>query len=257
MYNKILINKNILTSIFLLFFFFIKFQIYENDNLPYLLCDLCIVQLNVAYNFKQKSIETETKYRQMIIEKGLNYREPNPLQQNKTTNIISPTSTSSHVTEIAQNNVLQHRPIFIKTEPIECDNSSNYSMDTKNDFQNNSPIIAIVPNVEPNSLENKKSDSKFLNDFMNLNSEEENKHTVVNPLNSKNKAKKIITRKAKTEEKKSRGITKKIISGKSFRKSRIEINYSEKKGIKPKVTIITKEQKNLEKNLKDAKKSAV
>lgn len=196
----------------------------------------------------------------MIIEKGFNYTEPNSIQQKKTTNIIiSPTSTSSHVTEFTQHKVLQHRPIFIKTEPIECDNLSDYSFNTKNDFHTNSitPIIAIVPNVEPNSLENKKSDSKFLNDFLNLNSQEENKHTVVNPLNALNKAKPRKTRKAKPALKKPMGITKKNIDGKNIRKSRIEINYSETKSvktsIKPKVTIITREQKNL----KDVKKSAV
>lgn len=180
--------------------------------------------------------------------------EPSRLQQNQTTNIISPTSTSSHITEFTTDKVLQHRPIFIKTEPIECDNLSDYSLDTRNGFINNhsiTPIIAVVPNVEPNSLENRNSDSKFIDEFMNLNnSQEENKHTVVNPLNVRNKAQPRQTRKTRGVAKKN--LEKKIISEKKFRKSRTnEINYCEKRNNKPKFNIVYKN----EKNLKDAKKS--
>lgn len=193
----------------------------------------------------------------MIIEKGLNYMEPNRLhQQNKTTNIISPSSTSSQVTvEFTTDKVLQHRPIFIKTEPIECDNSSDYSLDTGNCFNNHSitPIIAIVPNVEPNSLENINSDSKFINEFMNLNPQEENKHTVVNPLNVINKGQPSKTRKPSGVAKKSLKITKKIITGKKkIRESRTnEINYCETRRNKPQFKIVYKEKKNV----KDSKKS--
>lgn len=176
---------------------------------------------------------------------------PNRLQQNKSTNIISPTSTSSHVTEFTTDKVLQHRPIFIKTEPIECDNLSDYSLDTRNGFNNHSitPIIAIVPNAEPNSLENINSDSKFINEFMNQNSQEETKHTVVNPLNVINKAK-------PSKKRKTRGVTKKTLEKKniiekSFRKSRTnEINYCETRTNKPKFKIVYKTQKNLKEGKK-------
>lgn len=184
----------------------------------------------------------------MIIEKGLNYTERNRLQTNKTANGISPTSTSSHVTEFATDKVLQHRPIFIKTEPIECDNLSEYSMDTRNCFMireksSVTPIIAVVPNVEPNSLENRKSDSKFIKEYLNLTSSEESKeskHTVVNPLNVNNKGNR------RGRKPKEVGIKSLVIQKTNrHRKSRTnEINYKERRTNKPKFTIITKEQKN-------------
>lgn len=183
----------------------------------------------------------------MIIEKGLNYMGPSRLQQNKTANVISPTSTSSHVTEFATDKVLQHRPIFIKTEPIECDHLSEYSM---NDFtirekSSVTPIIAVVPNVEPNSLENRKSDSKFINEYLNLNSPEESKHTVVNPLNVKNKGARR-GRKPKGQSAKELATQSLVIKKTNqFRKSRTNnVNYNERKTNKPRFTVITKEQKN-------------
>lgn len=45
---------------------------HETDGLPRMICDSCIIQLNVAYNFKMKTIESDTKLRQFVIEKGLN-----------------------------------------------------------------------------------------------------------------------------------------------------------------------------------------
>lgn len=41
------------------------------ENLPPMICDLCIVQLNVAYNFKRQASESDTKLRQYLIENGI------------------------------------------------------------------------------------------------------------------------------------------------------------------------------------------
>ncbi|XP_062542576.1 probable LIM domain-containing serine/threonine-protein kinase DDB_G0286997 [Armigeres subalbatus] len=43
----------------------------EMENLPPMICDLCIVQLNVAYNFKRQATESDTKLRQYLIENGI------------------------------------------------------------------------------------------------------------------------------------------------------------------------------------------
>lgn len=40
-----------------------------------MICDSCIIQLNVAYNFKMKAIESDTKLRQFVIEKGFGIPE--------------------------------------------------------------------------------------------------------------------------------------------------------------------------------------
>ncbi|XP_065086755.1 uncharacterized protein LOC135708578 [Ochlerotatus camptorhynchus] len=46
-------------------------KIDEIENLPPMICDLCIVQLNVAYNFKRQATESDTKLRQYLIENGI------------------------------------------------------------------------------------------------------------------------------------------------------------------------------------------
>lgn len=46
-------------------------KIDELENLPPMICDLCIVQLNVAYNFKRQASESDTKLRQYLIENGI------------------------------------------------------------------------------------------------------------------------------------------------------------------------------------------
>uniref|UniRef100_A0A336M8R6 CSON012164 protein n=1 Tax=Culicoides sonorensis TaxID=179676 RepID=A0A336M8R6_CULSO len=45
-------------------------KIQPTDCLPGMICDSCLVQLNVAYNFKMKAIESDTKLHQYAIEKG-------------------------------------------------------------------------------------------------------------------------------------------------------------------------------------------
>lgn len=45
-------------------------QISESDNLPTLICDSCIVELNVAYNFKRQAIDTSVYLQRHMIEMG-------------------------------------------------------------------------------------------------------------------------------------------------------------------------------------------
>lgn len=51
------------------------FQIHPTDCLPEMICDSCIVQLNVAYSFKMKAIESDTKLHQYVIEKGFGMQD--------------------------------------------------------------------------------------------------------------------------------------------------------------------------------------
>lgn len=51
------------------------FQIHPTDCLPGMICDSCIVQLNVAYSFKMKAIESDTKLHQYVIEKGFGMQD--------------------------------------------------------------------------------------------------------------------------------------------------------------------------------------
>lgn len=56
--------------------YFLSFQTHEADFLPRMLCDSCIISLNVAYNFKKRAIDADSKLRQYVIEKGLGLPEP-------------------------------------------------------------------------------------------------------------------------------------------------------------------------------------
>uniref|UniRef100_A0A1B0DJ64 Uncharacterized protein n=2 Tax=Phlebotomus papatasi TaxID=29031 RepID=A0A1B0DJ64_PHLPP len=52
------------------FRFVTMMQISESDNLPTLICDSCIVELNVAYNFKRQAIDTSIYLQRHMIEMG-------------------------------------------------------------------------------------------------------------------------------------------------------------------------------------------
>ncbi|XP_053687574.1 uncharacterized protein LOC128737052 [Sabethes cyaneus] len=62
-------------------------KIDEAENLPPMICDLCIVQLNVAYNFKRQATESDTKLRQYLIENGIDImKDPLSFQSNRVSN---------------------------------------------------------------------------------------------------------------------------------------------------------------------------
>lgn len=45
---------------------------HPKENLPQQICDLCIVQLNVSYNFKRLALKNDFQIRQYMIENGMN-----------------------------------------------------------------------------------------------------------------------------------------------------------------------------------------
>lgn len=55
----------------LLMKFHIHRQINPKENLPQQICDLCIVQLNVSYNFKRLAVKNDFQIRQYMIENGM------------------------------------------------------------------------------------------------------------------------------------------------------------------------------------------
>ncbi|GAB0091722.1 hypothetical protein DMENIID0001_065870 [Sergentomyia squamirostris] len=52
------------------FRFVTMIQISESDNLPTMICDSCIVELNVAYNFKRQAIDSSVFLQRHFIEMG-------------------------------------------------------------------------------------------------------------------------------------------------------------------------------------------
>lgn len=65
----------------------------ELENLPPMICDLCIVQLNVAYNFKRQASESDTKLRQYLIENGIDIMK-DPLSLPASASSVPPIVTS-------------------------------------------------------------------------------------------------------------------------------------------------------------------
>lgn len=96
---------------------------------------MCIVQLNVAYNFKRQAIDTDTKLHQYIIEHGLQTIEMPQIQQNNVMQINQNNYTTTKTTtsiSLGPNN-FQHRPFIpvqIKSEPIDYEILSDITIDT-------------------------------------------------------------------------------------------------------------------------------
>lgn len=102
-------------------------QIEEQNNYPKMICDLCIIQLNVSYNFKRLAIETAVKLDQFVIESGLNN---NPLRTN-----------------FDENNLELHRPtvftsVPVKTEVDDGDSMSEITIQTNTDTEGCRPNAA-------------------------------------------------------------------------------------------------------------------
>ncbi|XP_055609830.1 uncharacterized protein LOC129756828 [Uranotaenia lowii] len=80
-------------------------KIDELENLPALICDLCIVQLNVAYNFKRQATDSDTKLRQYMIENGIDImKDPRSLPRSRPTAATTATTTIRAITSSARVN---------------------------------------------------------------------------------------------------------------------------------------------------------
>ncbi|KAJ6642039.1 hypothetical protein Bhyg_06985 [Pseudolycoriella hygida] len=111
-------------------------KIDEFDNKPKMLCDLCIIQLNVAYNFKTLALEIDGKHHQYLIENGFNL---SPNSDNSTLlsleqRAIERCSTSVRPITFPVNlSNIQHRRV-IKSEPTDYEIMSDITIDTNTDL---------------------------------------------------------------------------------------------------------------------------
>lgn len=101
-----------------------------------MLCDLCIIQLNVAYQFKTLAVELDAKHQQYIIENGVN-SSPNSdnsaLQSIEQRTIERSATTLRPLTFPVSLSNLQHRRL-IKSEPTDYENMSDITIDTNTDL---------------------------------------------------------------------------------------------------------------------------
>lgn len=89
-------------------------KIDEMENLPPMICDLCIVQLNVAYNFKRQATESDTKLRQYLIENGIDImKDPRAIPSTRgttsqaTTTLAITTGRSQRRNSVSSSSVLE------------------------------------------------------------------------------------------------------------------------------------------------------
>lgn len=104
--------------------------------MPQLICDSCIIQLNVAYNFKQKAIETDTSMRQYVIENGLSIPPIRIMQNELIRNNCAGKSTPTP--SVFSN--YRHRPFVldqfnIKSEPFDYEILSDITIDTNTETE--------------------------------------------------------------------------------------------------------------------------
>ncbi|XP_055530130.1 uncharacterized protein LOC129721501 [Wyeomyia smithii] len=166
-------------------------KIDEMENLPPMICDLCIVQLNVAYNFKRQATESDTKLRQYMIENGIDImkdpltfqpsRALNPPVSNRAieTNRVNQrvNSVSSSVLEATANTTPSNGsateprllPIRIKVETSDAvEQSSNSTVSPLSTITQATDTLRTAPTAdatvekptEQNALESSPSSSK-------------------------------------------------------------------------------------------------
>lgn len=101
-----------------------------------MLCDLCIIQLNVAYQFKTLAVELDAKHQQYLIENGVNV---SPNSDNSTLHSVEQrtlersSATVRPLTFPVSLSNLQHRRL-IKSEPTDYENMSDITIDTNTDL---------------------------------------------------------------------------------------------------------------------------
>lgn len=160
-------NSSVFISIHSLFFDSNP-QIDESENLPKYLCDSCIIQLNVAYNFKRNSVESDIKIRQYIIEYGMSINTNQSSVANSNNLLVpasnfnappSPSSSSSGlnlhngINGIINNNYSHTvdqsmtrtatepfpfpiSPFIIKEEPVDFETLSDITIETNTEIAN-------------------------------------------------------------------------------------------------------------------------
>ncbi|XP_055623983.1 uncharacterized protein LOC129767293 [Toxorhynchites rutilus septentrionalis] len=140
-------------------------KIDDMENLPPMICDLCIVQLNVAYNFKRQATESDTKLRQYLIENGIDImKDPNSLPTSSTatsraiTNQRCNSISSLSVVEVPSNRNVNSNPqpfagrllpIRIKVETPDTAESTEQQTETVDLLSNStmSSTSAMTPSV--------------------------------------------------------------------------------------------------------------
>ncbi|XP_058462452.1 uncharacterized protein LOC131437245 [Malaya genurostris] len=153
-------------------------KIDEMENLPPMICDLCIVQLNVAYNFKRQATESDTKLRQYMIENGIGIMKdpfslpPPParaIADNRGTQRSSSISSSS-VMEIASTKE-SSKPVRVLPFRIKVESPETVEPSSEADVLSNSPIspastvTATVPeagNITKNAADSAKKKNQSL-----------------------------------------------------------------------------------------------
>lgn len=111
-----------------------------------MLCDLCIIQLNVAYQFKTLAVEIDGKHQQYLIENGVNH---SPNSDNSTLHSVEQRTLERLSTTVRPLTLpgsltnLPHRRL-IKSEPTDYEIMSDITIDTNTDLLEDFPRNGVT-----------------------------------------------------------------------------------------------------------------
>lgn len=115
----------------------LSLQVKENENLPSLICDLCIVQLNVAYNFKRLALENDFRLRQYLIENGMSVEKDASDTEEHQTTTNTTTALQIHQIDVIVDRSRTNHPRFREPDPPIRRNSTTSSASASTFFQTN------------------------------------------------------------------------------------------------------------------------
>lgn len=138
-------------------------KIEENDDLPRLLCDLCIVQLNVAYNFKRQAVENDTKLRQYFIENGITSNQAIIINEAPS---LRSSFTASNISQAQPHSRFPIVPLIVKTEPSDVDAFSDITTETNVDLERTrfQSVASNTINSSPEEATRRTNNSVYSND---------------------------------------------------------------------------------------------
>lgn len=115
-----------------------------------MLCDLCIIQLNVAYQYKTLAVEQDAKHKQYLIENGVN---SSPNSDNSTLNSVEQrTPTVARPLTFPANISSSHHHRLIKSEATDYEAMSDITIETNTD---------LVEDLSRNGVNSSASNQRF------------------------------------------------------------------------------------------------
>lgn len=119
-----------------------------------MICDICIVHLNVSYHLKKQATDNDMKIKRYIIEKGLMLNN-------------SPSCTALVPFNSIQRNNTMPMPIQIKEEPVCIEDITHSVIDLETpNYNNDVNVISIIENEENPITQELQKEKELINNRM-------------------------------------------------------------------------------------------